>query len=85
MLADDLVVFTVGSDPNPHDAVFDFGTQGSVVRANPDRPHIAEPFEVQGWVLWIALEEQIVLVRERADLLRKGIVQCPEARGGVVF
>ena len=79
MLADDLVVFIVGSDPDPHDGVFDFSAQGSVVRANPDRPHIAEPFEVKGWVLRIALEQQIVLVRERTDFLGKGIVQCPEA------
>jgi hypothetical protein len=55
LLADDFVVFTVGSDPDPHDATLGVSTESSVMCANPDRPELAEPLELKGRVLRIAL------------------------------
>jgi hypothetical protein len=43
-------IFTVGSDPDPHDAVFDLSTESSVMCANPDGSQLAEPLEVKGRV-----------------------------------
>ena len=64
MLADDFVVVTVGSDPDPQNPIVDFRTQGSVMRANPDRPQFTETFEMKRRMLRIALEEEIVLIRK---------------------
>jgi len=64
LLADDFVVLTVGSDPNPQNSVIDFRTEGSVMPANAHRPQLTETFEMKGRMLWIALEKKVVLVRE---------------------
>ena len=81
MLADDLVVLIMGSDPDPQDAIFDLSTEGSIMCAHPNSPERAEPPEVKGRVLRIALEEQIALICQSAYLLGEGTVKCPEARG----
>jgi len=56
LLADDLVVLTVGSDPDPRNAVFDIGAEGSVMSANPHRPKISEALEMEGGVFGVGLE-----------------------------
>ena len=74
LLADDLVVIIVGPDPDPHDTVLDLGAETSVMRAHSDRPQLAKPFEMQGRVLRIALEQKIVLVCKSSDLLGEGLI-----------
>jgi hypothetical protein len=73
-LADDPVVIIVGPDPDPHDTVFDPSAESSVVRANSDRPQLAKAFEMKGRVLWIALEQKVVLVCKSTDFLGEGVV-----------
>ncbi|HZP88926.1 MAG TPA: hypothetical protein VFB54_19095 [Burkholderiales bacterium] len=45
-LADDFVVLTMGSNPNPENSVLNLSNQSPVVRANPNRPNLTETFEV---------------------------------------
>ena len=63
-LADDFVVLAMGSNPNPENSVLNLSTERAVVRSNSNRPHLTETFEMQRWMLGIALQEKIVLVRE---------------------
>jgi hypothetical protein len=56
------VIFSMRPDPEPIDSFFDISSQCSVMFADADGPKFAEPFEVQGRVTRIGLEESKILV-----------------------
>ncbi len=55
-LADDFVVLSVGSNPDPQDSIIDFSTESSVAPANPHRPQFSQTFKMKRRTLRIALE-----------------------------
>ena len=87
MLADEFVVLTVRSDPEPMDPLFRGRAQRTVVQANSHAPQLsaAELLELQRRVAWVSLQELIVLVSERLCVSGKRIKGLPEALRGRVF
>ena len=46
LLADDFVVFSMSTNPYPHDAARNFHSERPVMNAGADRPQITYPFEM---------------------------------------
>jgi hypothetical protein len=42
--------------------------------ADADGPEIVQPFQVQGRVVWMRLEEGKILIRQRSDLGWQGFI-----------
>ena len=60
----------------------DFDCQGTIAVANPDRPKATYLFQLQRRMTGIALEEGIVLVGQRTNILRQLGISLPERRAG---
>ena len=44
---DQLIIFGVGADPKPDEALFNLNSQGPVLFADPDRPKSVHLFKMQ--------------------------------------
>mgnify|MGYP001611192104 CR=1 FL=1 len=69
-LCDDLVVFSMRSNPEPVDAAFDFSCKGPVMRAHAYRPDVADFLEMERGMPRIRFQNFVVLVGEGADIGR---------------
>jgi len=47
LLADDLVVLAVRTNPHPHDAVLDINTERPMMNAGAHRPVVSDALEMQ--------------------------------------
>ena len=56
LLADNLVVLRMRTDPEPFDAAWHVMREGSVSLADTDRPHITDALEMKRWVPRVRLE-----------------------------
>ena len=79
-LADEPVVFSVRADPEPLNSAVHIVSEDSVVSADASRPERADAFEMKRWMARIHLEQLVVLVGKRTDVLWQGSVQCPKSR-----
>src|SRR4051794_39182845 len=77
-LPDHLIVVGVRSDPEPQIAAFHLHGQSPVTASNPCRPKATDLLEMQGRMLWILLEQFVVLVGERSDVGGQPPVGFPE-------
>jgi len=56
------IVFSVASDPEPKQSRFHFHRKSAVVKANSDRPVLANFLEVERWVRRVGLEQFIASI-----------------------
>ena len=62
-LADELVVVGMRTDPEPHQAaVWTVDAENAVVESDSARPEAADPLEVERRMMWVGLQESILLV-----------------------
>lgn len=82
--AEQPVVFRMGTDPKPGDAVLVVDSDGAVVQANASRPQCTNVLEVDGWMARVRLQHREAAVRQMPNLFRQGTVMQPKLRRGVV-
>ena len=68
--SDESVVFSMRSDPYPHDAVINVDTERSVMQPDADRPELAYALELQRGMMRIRSEKFVVLVSNITYLTR---------------
>jgi hypothetical protein len=60
---DEPVIYGVGTYPEPNHDVALFHGKRPVMRADPRRPKVSEPFEMQGRMLRISAQQSVGFVR----------------------
>ena len=70
LLSDESVVFTMRSEPHPHDTVLNVHTERPVMQPGADRPELAYALEVQRRMMRIGAEKFVVLVSNITHLTR---------------
>jgi hypothetical protein len=85
MSADQPVVFSVGSDPEPDQGIFFLHSQSPVLSADSYRPELIHFFEVQRRVSRIFFEQIEGGVGQIAYRSRKLLVASPETGCGVMI
>src|SRR5579863_1067874 len=66
------------SDLKPNEIALGLYRQRPVPQAHPHRPKASDLFELQRWMLRIFLQQLVVFVGERANLLGEPVVSVPE-------
>ena len=84
-LAEQLVVVSVGADPEPDKTVSALHRHCAIAASHARRPETPDFLEMKRWILRILLEMFVGLIRELADLLRQRPVTDPEVRGRMMF
>ena len=69
-LADQCVVLSMGSYPEPKDAVIRVNSEGAVVQADPDGVKASNPFEMKRRMRRVGLEQLKVLICELPNASR---------------
>ena len=85
LLAGNLVVVRMTSDPKPLDSARGIVTERTVMLADAHRPKLAQAFEMKRGMPRIGLEKLEVLVGNGLHGLGKRVVQRPEATGRSVL
>lgn len=83
----ELVVVSVGTDPEPMDAELDRQPESPVVKSDPHavEASVAHGFEVQGRVCWVGFDQRVVASRQCLRRSRQRIQALPETFGrGVI-
>ena len=83
-LVDQAVVVTVGSDPEPCDAIGCGDAEGAIPETYADRPELSDLFEMQGRMSWILFQQLKISIRQLLNNGRKTRVALPEAWRGMV-
>ena len=84
-LAEQLIVVSVGADPEPDETVSAFHRHCAIAASHARRPETPDFLEVKRWILRILLEMFVGLIRELAGVLRQRPVTDPEVRGRMMF
>ena len=90
-LAEQLIVVSVGADPEPDETVSAFNRHCAIATAHARRPETPDFLEMKRWILLILLEMFVGLICELADVLGQRPVTNLEIWGrtvlqrGVVF
>ncbi len=84
-LAEQLIVVSVGADPEPDETVSAFHRHCAITASHARRPETPDFLEMKRWILRILLEMFVGLIRELADVLRQSPVTDPEVRGRMMF
>ena len=84
-LAEQLIVVSVGADPEPDETVSAFHRHCAIAASHARRPETPDFLEMKRWILRILLEMFVGLIRELADVLRQRPVKDPEIRGSMMF
>lgn len=85
VLADNLVVLRMRTDPEPLDAAWHIMREGPVSLADTDGPHITDALEMKRWMPRVGLEQFEVLVGGRANFWRKRVIESPKMRRRLVL
>ena len=72
------------TNPEPYYAIRNRNPKGAETKADPNRPEVADLFEMQGWMSRIEFQEFEVCVSKLPNRCRKIVVTVPEARGGTM-
>ena len=84
-LAEQLIVVSVGADPEPDETVSAFHRHCAIAAFHARRPETPDFLEMKRWILRILLEMFVGLIRELADVLRQRPVTDPEIRRRMMF
>jgi len=86
-LADELVVLTVGADPEPMDPARNRQPECSVVEAdsNTVETPVSDDLELQGPVRWVRLQQCVAPVGEGLNVCGKRFKALPEPLGSGVL
>lgn len=84
MLASDVIVLRMATDPEPQDAVGRVDGQRAVVPTHTCTVEPADTFEMERGVLGIGVEELKLLICKGADCLWQLPIRAPKARGRIV-
>jgi hypothetical protein len=79
-LSNQPVIFRMGTNPEPYDAVGCIHTNGSIVEADTSRPETPHLLEMYRRVLRVCLQKFESFVGLFTERSRKGVVASPEIR-----
>jgi hypothetical protein len=82
--ANQMVVFRMGSDPEPEYSVRCIYSQRSMMQACPHRPEPADLLEMERWMLWVCLQQTECFVGECPNRDCKCTIASPEGGRGVM-
>lgn len=83
--SDQLIIFCMGADPEPEQALVDFHSEGAVSQPNADRAIGTNLFKMQRGVGGVHFQKIEVLVGKFANQLWQSIIGFPETSTGEMF
>ena len=78
------IVFRMGADPEPHEAVRRFDCERAIVTPDPSRPEPSDLLELKGGIPRILLEVLVGLIRDLLNRRWQRSVAGPESGGRVM-